>query len=157
MADITKLTEQAKEVIDKIVYIDLATVTSEGQPWSSPVWYVRDNKYNFYFYSPKYSQHAINIRDNGRGFIVIYDSTVPEGTGFGVYMTVQVKELQTVPEIEKAIKWIFTKKPRKKVPEDFMRDAPRRIYQVTPGEVWVNDAEIKNGLYLDYRVPIKLI
>jgi hypothetical protein len=157
MTEVTQLIKKAKEIVDKIEYIDLATVTKSGEPWCSPVWFVKDDQYNFYFYSPKKSQHAENIRDNGRGFVVIYDSTVPEGTGFGVYMTAKVSELAEVPDIEIAIKWIFVKKPRKKIPEDFMGEAPRRIYKVTPDQIWVNDAELINGLYLDYRVPIKLI
>jgi hypothetical protein len=157
MANVTELTRKAKEVIDSIEYIDLATITKDGEPWSSPLWFVRDDQYNFYFYSPKKSQHSINIRDNGRGFVVIYDSRAPEGTGFGVYMTAQVNELNNIPDIKNAIKWIFTKKAKKKIPEDFLGESPRRIYKVTPKQVWVNDSELTNGLYLDYRIPIKLV
>src|SRR3972149_11197691 len=107
MADIAALTKQAKQVIDTIEYIDLATVTRDGKPWSSPLWFVRDTDYNLYFYSPKYTQHAKNIRANGKGFVVIYDSTAPEGTGLGGYMTAKVKELNTVSEVEEALKWMF--------------------------------------------------
>ena len=66
MADVKKLTKDAEKVIDTISYIDLATVTPNGAPWSSPVWFAKDSKYNFYFYSPKYTQHAKNIRDTAR-------------------------------------------------------------------------------------------
>jgi len=107
MSKVDSLTKQAKKVIDTIQYIDLATVSGDGKPWNSPLWYVRDDKYNFYFYSPKYTQHSKNIRNNGKGFVVIYDSTVPEGEGFGVYMTARVKELSKVFEIEEALRWGF--------------------------------------------------
>lgn len=156
MADIDALTKKSKKVIDTIEYIDLATVTEDGKPWSSPLWFVRDDKYNLYFYSPKYTQHSQNIRNNGKGFVVIYDSRAPEGTGFGVYMTVEIKELNTVSEVKEAIKWIYTKKKKKKTTQDFLGKSARRIYKVTPKKVWVNDAEEKDGLFLDYRIPIKL-
>jgi general stress protein 26 len=128
MDKIHKYTKDAKRVIDSIEYIDLATVTSGGKPWSSPLWFVRDNNYNFYFYSPNYTQHTKNIRENGKGFVVIYDSRAPEGTGFGVYMTAKVKELSKVAEVEEAIKWIQTKKKKAKTPQDFLGESPRRIY-----------------------------
>ena len=156
MADIVALTKQAKKVINTIEYIDLATVTPDGKPWSSPLWFVRDDSYNFFFYSPNYTQHAKNIRENGKGFVVIYDSRAPEGTGFGVYMTASVKELSKVAEVEEAIKWMQTKNKKVKTPQDFLGESPRRIYKVTPTKVWVNDAELKNGLFLDYRIEINL-
>jgi nitroimidazol reductase NimA-like FMN-containing flavoprotein (pyridoxamine 5'-phosphate oxidase superfamily) len=156
MADAAQLSQKAKAIIDAIEYIDLATVTPDGHPWSSPLWYVRDDEYNFYFYSPKTSQHSQNIRTNGRGFVVIYDSRAPEGTGEGVYMTVMVRELTTETEIAGALTWVFAKKPKPKKVSDFMGDAPRRIYKVTPTAVWMNDAELKDGLYLDFRVPVSL-
>src|SRR3972149_1915816 len=129
MAEATEITKQARNIIDTIEYIDLATVTPDGKPWSSPLWFVRDNNYNFYFYSPNYTQHAKNIRENGKGFVVIYDSRAPEGTGFGVYMTARVIELSKVSEVEQAIKWIQTKKKKVKTPQDFLGESPRRIYK----------------------------
>jgi len=36
--------------------------------------------------SDKNGQHSKNIAENNRVFIVIYDSTVPEGDGEGVYI-----------------------------------------------------------------------
>ncbi|OGM15906.1 hypothetical protein A2V56_04790 [Candidatus Woesebacteria bacterium RBG_19FT_COMBO_42_9] len=156
MTDIDALTNKSKKVIDTIEYIDLATITEDGKPWNSPLWFVRDDKYNLYFYSPKYTQHSENIRNNGNGFVVIYDSRAPEGTGFGVYMTVEVKELNTVSEVDEALKWVYKKKKKKRTPQEFLGNSPRRIYKVTPKEAWVNDAELKNGFYLDYRIPIKL-
>lgn len=157
MADIEKLTMDAKKVLDTIAYIDLATVTPKGDPWSSPVWFVKDDKYNLYFYSPKFTQHAENIRDNGKGFVVIYNSTAPEGTGFGVYMTVKVQELNKRMDVDEAIKWIFTKKGKPRTADEFLGKSSRRVYKITPKKVWVNDAELKKGLYLDYRIEIKLI
>jgi len=156
MNKIQKYTKDAKKVIDSIQYIDLATITKNGRPWNSPLWFKRDKDYNFYFGSPKNTQHTKNIRANGRGFVVIYDSRAPEGTGFGVYMTVRVKELTEPMELKKAIKLLFANDKLKRVPEDFLSKSPLRLYKVIPSKVWVNDSEMKNGLYIDYRIEIKL-
>ena len=71
-------------------------------------------------------------------------------------MTAKVKELNTTPEVKEAIKWIFKKKKKQRTTQDFLGKSARRIYKVSPNKVWVNDAELKNGLYLDYRISINL-
>lgn len=148
--------KKAKEIIDKGAYITLSTVSNAGMPWNSPLWYARDEKYNFYFVSPKNTQHSNNIRENGKGFIVIYDTSAPEGTGEGVYMTVQVKELISKNAVERAIKYLYRSKAKTRRASEFLNNSPRRIYVVQPKEVWINDAEEKEGLYLDYRIPIDI-
>jgi general stress protein 26 len=71
------LSERAKEIISKILYITIATVTPEGKPWNSPVYSAFDEDYNFYWNSWKENQHSKNIERNNDIFIVIYDSTLP--------------------------------------------------------------------------------
>lgn len=156
MNKIQKYTKDAKKVIDSIEYIDLATVTIDGRPWNSPLWYKRDKDYNFYFGSPKNTQHSKNIRENGKGFIVIYDSRAPEGTGFGVYITAKVKQLEDKKELKEAIGILYSNDKEKRIPEDFLGKSPLRLYKITPKKVWVNDSDMKNGLYIDYRIEIKL-
>ncbi len=76
----------AKRIVKENLYINIATVTPDGMPWSSPVYSSFDKNYNFYWASAKSGQHSKNIRENNNIFVVIYDSTVREGTGKGVYM-----------------------------------------------------------------------
>jgi general stress protein 26 len=76
----------AKEIIEKIQYITIATVSKDGEPWNTPVYSAYDEDYNFYWISWKENQHSKNIAENNQVFSVIYDSTVPEGTGEGVYI-----------------------------------------------------------------------
>ncbi len=49
--------KKAAEIIKKIPYITLATVSEEGQPWNSPLWSAFDKDLNFYWASDnkKYS------------------------------------------------------------------------------------------------------
>lgn len=150
-------TKMAKDVIEKILYITIATSNKEGVPWNSPVYSAYDESYNFYWASYVENQHSKNIRANQNVFIVIYDSTVPEGTGFGVYMEGKAYQLDKddVEEIKHAIKLLserVNKKPRS--PEEFLEGFPRRIFKFVPEKIWVNsEGEIK-GNYVDTRIDI---
>lgn len=146
---------KAKEIIKNIHYLTLASVSNDGTPWNSPLAYSADSDYNFYFGSPMNTQHAKNIRDNGKGFIVIYDSQAPDGEGEGVYMTANVKELSDEHEVQNAINVMFGNDNKYKV-KDFTGESELRAYKIEPISVWMNDAEEKNDLFYDYRVEIKL-
>lgn len=153
----TELAIQAKKVISDILYITIATSDKNNQPWNSPVYSAFDNSYNFYWASWKENQHSKNIKENENVFVVIYDSTVPEGTGFGVYMKGKSRQLEAkdTMEIVKALKLLYSrknKKPRKL--EEFLGLLPRRIYKFVPEQIWVNsDSDVK-GNYVDSRIDI---
>lgn len=147
--------KRAAEIIKQIKYATLATVTSEGKPWNSPVAHEYDNDLNIYWFSDKENQHSKNVRANGEVFIVIYDSTVPWGEGEGVYIQAQVTELADPSEISYARR--IKKGPDNDAPDDFMGDAIRRVYKAVPQKVWMNDADVKNGVFIrDYRVEVDL-
>ena len=73
--------KKTKKIIENIIYITLATVDANGNPWNSPVFAAFDEKYNFYWRSAKDAMHSQNIRTNNKVFIAIYDSTIPFGAG----------------------------------------------------------------------------
>lgn len=152
--DLNKL---AKKIIEKILYITIASVTPEGLPWNSPVYLAYDKNYNFYWASWKDNQHSKNIRNNPNVYIVIYDSTVPEGTGQGVYIQAKAYELTSLKEIAKALLLLYSRKgknPRKVI--EFLKRYPRRIYKAVPEKFWINvDAEI-GGKFVDKKVEVKL-
>lgn len=147
--------KRAKEIIKSIHYLTLATVTKNGSPWNSPLAYSVDDNFNFYFGSPQYTQHAQNIRNNSKGFVVIYDSKAPDGEGEGVYFTATAKELVHKKDIENALNVMFGLK-HSYSSNSFKGKSKLRIYQLTPQQVWMNDADEKSGLYYDYRVEINL-
>jgi len=155
--DIKELTIHAKEVIEKIPYITIATSTKDAEPWNSPVYSAFDQDFNFYWASWIQNQHSKNIKENGRVFIVIYDSTVPPGTGFGVYFKGIAKELSEnhIEEIKKA-KGLLAKRvnktPRKV--EEYLGEYPRRIFKFTPEKIWVNGDGDVNRNYVDVRIDI---
>jgi len=148
--------QRAAEIIKQIRYTTVATADDGGHPWNSPVSAQYDDSLTFYWVSDKNSQHSRNIRKTGVGFIVMYDSTVPEGAGEGVYMSVKVREVTDREEI-RAIR--HQKKGFDNDDSSLFVDPARRrrMYKAEPQKMWMNDAEIKNGVFIrDYRVELSI-
>lgn len=154
------LQKKVKEIISKILYITIATSSNDGQPWNSPVYSAYDDNYNFYWASDQNGQHSKNISENNRVFIVIYDSTVPEGTGEGVYIQAKANILTEENEIEHALSYldgrVSKKKDLKTRIEQFKGDNPRRVYRAIPENVWINGNGEINGNYIDIRMEVDL-
>lgn len=148
---------RAKEIIKKILYITIATVDGSGQPWNSPVYSAYDESYNFYWASWTESQHSKNINQNNRIFLVIYDPSIPEGKGEGVYIQAKAYQLKNEAEIQEGLNYLDKragKKPHN--PKHFMGDYPRRVYKAVPEKFWINDDGEIGGNYIDVRNEIKL-
>src|SRR5437588_6957304 len=64
-----------------------------GYPGMRPCMQHLMRTYTFFWVSAKYARHSQNIRANPRIAIVVYDSTVPPGTGKGVYIEARAYEL----------------------------------------------------------------
>lgn len=151
------LNEQARQIISKILYITLATVDKDGQPWNSPLYSAFDKDYNFYWASWKENNHSKNILENNNVFIVIYDSTVPEGTGRGVYIRAKAYEVSDLKELASALYLMYSRKsksPRKIL--EFLKGYPRRVYKAVPEKVWLNGGADINGNYIDVRKEVDL-
>ena len=124
----------AVKILKDIHYITIASVCEDGAPWNSPVSASFDNELSFFWGSSSENIHSKNIRRDGRVFVVIYDSTVPEGTGEGIYMSGFASELDL--EFGGAVK----------------------RYRFVPEKIWIND-EAKNddGSYRhDIRLEIDI-
>jgi len=151
------LEQKAIEVIKKIEYLNISSITPDGEPWGSPVYTAFDKELNFYWLSWKENQHSKNIQSSPNVFITIYDSTVPCGTGLGVYMKGTVKKLTSPIELGKVLITFY--KRRNKDPRNvkhFLSKYPRRVYKFTPTQAWVNgDSEIK-GNFIDIRKDVSL-
>jgi len=147
--------KRAKEILQTIKYATIATTSADGTPWNSPVRHVYDEDLSIYWFSDKEGQHSRNIRENENVFIVIYDSTVPEGDGEGVYIQAKAYEINDPEEVRFARR--IKKGPTMDAPDDFIGDAVRRVYKAIPQQVWMNDAEINNNVFVrDYRVAVSL-
>src|SRR5919205_4480788 len=98
--------QKSKDIISKVLYITISTASKDGTPWNSPVYSAFDQDYNFYWASDQNGQHSKNIAENDKVFIVIYDSTIPEGTGEGVYIQARAYKLEGAQDIEYGLKYL---------------------------------------------------
>lgn len=148
--------KRAKEILATVLYATIATASKAGKPWNSPVAGFWDDNYNLYWFSDKDSTHSKNIRDNEDVFIVVYDSTMPEGTGEGVYIEATAYEVTDPSEIEQVVD--LQKGDMRCEADQVSGDAIHRFYKAAPKNVWVNDDEKdENGNYIkDIRVEVKL-
>jgi len=135
----------------------VATTSVDGQPWNTPVVMECDSRLQLYWFSDQASQHARNVRENGRAFIVLYDSTVTSGQGrrTGLYIRTSARELHDIQEIRRAC---TLRKPNNlDYPRSFIGKAVRRVYQATPEQLWINEEQIEAGVFIrDYRVELSL-
>jgi len=153
-----KLTQQTKKIINKIIYITVAT-SSNGQPWNTPVYAVHDDKYNFYWISWKKSQHSKNISENKKAFIVIYNSTRPLGTNIlqSVYIKAEAHEVNNGEELESAVGYLNKSENKKYKLKDFTGNNPKRIYKAIPKKFWLNakSESMVNRKTKEMRVEVK--
>lgn len=151
------LDQRAAKIIKKIKYVNIASITPTGLPWNSPVYSAFDNNLNIYWISWKENQHSVNVRNNPNVFITVYDSTVPEGTGVGVYFKGQAKELSNPTEIITGLTVCY-KRVDKKIAAigNFLKNFPRRVYKFTPEKIWINGEGDINGNFIDIRTELDL-
>lgn len=148
--------KRATEILKSISYATLSTVTPEGDPWNSPVKHEIDEELNIYWASDQKNQHSINVSNNGKVYIVIYDSTVPEGDGEGVYLKAKVVIVDDPEEIAKVRK-IKKGEDYEIDPSELLGEDNRRMYKAIPSQVWINDAEVKDGVFIrDYKIELDI-
>jgi len=147
-------TQRANEILSTIRYATLATASQDNKPWNNPVAHMFDQDMNLYWVSDRQNRHSRNVRANESIAIVIYDSTVPAGSEWGVYFEATASELNDPDAIEQAISQVLH------APEsvaDLSGEANRRIYKAVLKNAWMNDAEYRDGkFYRDYRVELPL-
>jgi general stress protein 26 len=151
------LRKRAKEIIEKIQYVTISSITEEGMPWNSPVFTAYDENFNFYWGTHVDSQKAKNIRSNGNVFLVIYDSTVPSGTGEGVYIKATAQQLSDSAEIKVVFELLKDRHATSFWDFAAVSEAgPIRLFKAVPQQAWMNDDGRKSGHYIDIRTEISL-
>lgn len=149
-----KLSQTALSIIMRTEYATLATVDAKGYPWNAPVYCAFDQGYNFYWGSHKDSQHAINIRDNGRVFLSIYNSTVAPGQGEGVYIQASCSEITSPADMATAHRLIQDRRAPIaywKLGQFSAQNSPIRLYRAVPEHIWVNGEDHVKHTYIDIR------
>jgi uncharacterized protein YhbP (UPF0306 family) len=85
-------TALARAIVDANLYMVLGTADEEGRPWVSPVYYAPAAYREFFWVSRPEARHSLNVASRPEISIVIFDSSVPIGTGRGVYMSAVVDQ-----------------------------------------------------------------
>lgn len=139
----------AKDIIKANIYLTLGTF--DGEPWVAPVFYCVTKDFKFYFISQLESLHTKQMIKNSNVAFAIFDSHAEEGQGKGIQGKGNVSLLEG-ENLEKKINNYHTTfidiKP------DFLKgNAPYRLFELVPSEVWVTDPEAK----VDKRAKVSLI
>ena len=70
------LRAHAEELLAANLYAVLGTVTREGRPWTSPVYFASDGLTALYWCSTTDSRHSVNLAANPAVSLAVFDSTV---------------------------------------------------------------------------------
>jgi nitroimidazol reductase NimA-like FMN-containing flavoprotein (pyridoxamine 5'-phosphate oxidase superfamily) len=127
----------ARSILDAGIYVVLATADAEGVPWASPVWFATEDYRELYWVSYPGARHSQNIAVRPQIAMVVFDSTVPSGTGQAVYMTAIAEQLSDPAAIEHGI-------------EVFSRESVRQ-----GGQEWGLDRVTGEGRLRLYRASVQ--
>jgi nitroimidazol reductase NimA-like FMN-containing flavoprotein (pyridoxamine 5'-phosphate oxidase superfamily) len=142
----------ARSLIDASLYLVLGTADEDGLPWASPVYFAHSEHRDFFWVSRPDARHSRNIAARPDVSIVIFDSSVPIGTGQGVYMTARARELEG--EDRTAGLEVYSRRAlehggRAFTQDDVTGSAALRFYRANAVEQFVLDD-------FDRRVPVPL-
>ena len=148
--------QTVQKILDEIEYVTVATVSSDGQPWNTPVYFAADGNILYWSSHPD-SVHSKNIVSNGKACLTIYNSKASEGDGVGVYIQAVVRQLDDKQEVAGALALLGNRRGRPyKYIEKFVGNGPQRIYKAEPLNIWINDAhQDSDGDFIeDFRVEV---
>ncbi|HKU18277.1 MAG TPA: pyridoxamine 5'-phosphate oxidase family protein [Candidatus Saccharimonadales bacterium] len=148
----TQVSAQLQKLLAATPYVAIATVCPNGRPWNTPVVGRFDDDLNLYWVSWRQNQHSRNIAREPRVFVVMYDSSAPEGQGEGLYLQMRAQALGTRREIQAARQTYdtsFFRHPFRH--EQFLGNCPQRFYKAVPEYLWYNGDGEADGHFVDVR------
>lgn len=83
----------ARTLIAESSYLTLATAGADGVPWPSPVWFAARGLEMFVWASKPGARHSLNIAENPRVSLVIFDSGKAPGTGSALYVAADAAQV----------------------------------------------------------------
>ncbi len=154
--DHADLDAKVDRLLDTIIYATIATVSSKGEPWNTPVYFARLGR-EFFWISRADAQHSINIRLNGRAFLVVYDSTRDDASGAAVYVEADAQELADTSAIARALATLYQRKHEAPPATTEFRDpSPQRVFVAIAQHAWTNIVHTSERSPWDERVEISL-
>ena len=140
--------ELARDIIKNNKFLSLATVSNSGEIWNTPLSYVTDNDYNFYFVTAIDSKHIEHITENPYVAFTIFDSNkrVSDIDGLQIKGIVGELEKERLPEIVKMYyEHVFPDSEEREeweaAPSEFTKNEYPiyRFFQIMPTEIYKRD------------------
>ena len=152
-------TEKTIRIIRDNRYLTLA-VASGDDVWASPLAYVCDSEFKFYWYSAVSARHSILLTKNPKVAVAIFNSQEPSDSADGVQMHGQAFQLPEA-DLERVIQIYFEQSfldPKERArwvrpKSDFLGNAPQRFYYFQPDSVFKCDPESR---CIDRRIEVLL-
>jgi nitroimidazol reductase NimA-like FMN-containing flavoprotein (pyridoxamine 5'-phosphate oxidase superfamily) len=76
----------ARALVAENSYLTLATASADGIPWANPVWFAARDLGLFVWASKPGARHSLNIAENPRVSLVVFDSSKAPGDGSALYV-----------------------------------------------------------------------
>ena len=163
------LKKKADKILQENLYLTISVASKDGSPWIANLYYVYDNNYTFYWYSPKNTIHSRRIKENPNVALAIFDSMAVGEDVDAVYIKAKAYEITSKSDLIKglalyAAKMIKTKFANKtsadrfiKQYKDFQELSKLRMYKAIPEKFWKpSPAEMFNGKFVDSRIEVKM-
>jgi len=147
--------EIARGIVEKSLYMVLATADQDGRPWSTPVYFAHVDCREFIWVSSPQAAHSHNIAVRPEVGIAVFDSSAPIGTGQGAYMSAVAAPVDA-SEIEGAID-VFSRRSVRHgglvwTPADVGEASGLTLYRAIADAHWIL---AKDGTP-DHRIPAHL-
>jgi nitroimidazol reductase NimA-like FMN-containing flavoprotein (pyridoxamine 5'-phosphate oxidase superfamily) len=147
--------EDGRAIVDANAYMTLATADGAGTPWASPVWFAHEGYVRFVWVSRPDARHSRNIAARPEVGIVVFDSTVPMGTGRAVYVeaTAGAVDVDEAAELDRLMA-VFSRRSAAQgggpwTAADVTGDAAHRLYAARASAHFVLTSD-------DRRLPVAL-
>lgn len=154
------------QLVNRMKYMTLSTVDQNGNPWVTPLFYVFDDQYNFYWYSRRVADHSKNISHNSAAAVSIYDQNMSEDNAGGLYLKGVASEVEE-SDLDRVIGiYVVRSYPGETeirnefvtMTNDFKKESPLRFYRFTPKAAWtLGKSELWNNKWLDFSEEIKIV
>jgi Pyridoxamine 5'-phosphate oxidase len=151
-ADMGELRALGRSIIDRSLYMVLATADASGRPWATPVYFAPEAYRSFLWLSRPDAQHSYNIAERPELGITFFDSSAPINTGRAVYMAATGRELERderAAAVERYSRRSVAHGGGPWIVSDLDLPAGLRLYRATAVEQYVLDEQ-------DERVPVTL-
>ncbi len=155
-----ELRKRVVDVIDDNRYMVLGTVSPDGMPHVSPVYFTHEGNEQFYWVSSPRAEHSRNLAWSPNVDIVIFDSSRPPGPTVGaVYLTGTAGEVADSELDDRCVRAFRDAEAgggRKFTPAELSGTGSLRLYVATPQRIGIHirGSDPTFGTGIDTRLTV---